>query len=183
MTFASAQEGPTVEIRNNSGQTQTIVKGEGGSFGFSRAERKPQTIKYRLKVCNSQFDQTVYFTLGFETDDVFVTEGWWDVAKDKCIEIDVSQRLKKGFGVPYGNLPKTYYYARIYGDKPLFWMGGEADQRLCINETDTFVKKQFNKDSSGNRAALDCSAAGDVMVSFRRLGDPKTTEQYYYLTF
>ncbi|MEZ5429300.1 MAG: DUF1036 domain-containing protein [Pyrinomonadaceae bacterium] len=169
--------------RHLPGDTTVILMGEGKRFGFGRDERKAPITKYRLKVCNQQWDQTVYFTLGFETNQVFVTEGWWNVAKGQCVEIGVSQRLKDNWNVEYGSLPRTFYYARTYGNEPLFWRGGENDYNLCINERDAFTIKQFEIDSAGQYQPLSCDNPGEDRVKFRRLDDPKTNQEYYYLTF
>ncbi len=165
------------------GDTQTILIGEGGKFGSTRQERKPAAIKYWLKVCNYQFDETVYFTIGLETNDVFMTRGWWDVAKDACVDLDISEMLKRDWKVPYGNLPKTYYYARTYGNSPLFWVGGETDQSLCINEKKAFSLSQFLKGGSGTREANPCNGTGEMKVKFRKMNDPIASEEFYYLTF
>jgi len=169
--------------RNLPGDTTIIIMGEGGRFGFSRDEVKPPITKYRLKVCNQQYNETIYFTLGFETNSAFITEGWWNVGKGKCIEVAVSERLKSNWNVEYGSLPRTFYYARIYGSNPLYWRGGENDYNLCINEKKAFNKKQFERDSTERYQPLSCDADGENLVRFRRLEDPKTNQEYYYLTF
>ncbi len=170
--------------RDLPGDTTVILMGEGGRFGYSRDKPEPEVTKYRLKVCNRQYDQTIYFALGFETNEIIVTEGWWNVEKGKCVEIDVSERLKRQWYVEYGTLPRTFYYARIYGDKPLIWQGGENDYNLCINEKSGFKKIPFKRDNDGKYQTYHpCIADGEALVRFRRLDDPKTNQQYYYLTF
>jgi hypothetical protein len=80
-------------------------------------------------------------------------------------------------------LPRIFYYAKIYGDKPLVWNGGESDYNLCINNKRAFNKKQFEVDWTGKYMPLSCTAPNEKLVRFRRLEDPKTNQEYYYLTF
>ncbi|MEZ5307422.1 MAG: DUF1036 domain-containing protein [Pyrinomonadaceae bacterium] len=169
--------------RDLPGNTKVIVMGEGKTFGYSQSEPKPQAVKYRLKVCNQQYDANIYFTLGHETSSLFLSEGWWNVTKGQCIEIAVSERLKKDWGVEYGTVPTTYYYARTYGDKPLYWWGKDENNELCIHTKSAFAIKQTEKDGAGGIRPVTCVAEGLQKVKFRKLGSPKANEEYYYLTF
>jgi uncharacterized membrane protein len=162
--------------------TGKIIVGTGGRFGFSRF--KNISTKYVLKVCNTRFPGGVYFVLGFETNYGFWTEGWWNVAENKCINIPVSKRLKEKYSIPYGTLPRTYYYARTYyGDESLYWRGGEGDQNLCINTAKRFSKLQFKLDGTGVKTPQPCTAENEKFVSFRRLKDPGVKQEIYYLSF
>lgn len=162
--------------------TGKILIGTGGRFGFSRFENiRP---KYVLNVCNTRFDGGVYFVLGFETNYGTWTEGWWNVEKGKCIKIPVSKRLKEKHNIPYGTLPRTFYYARTYyGDESLYWKGGEGDNELCINTKKAFSKLQFKQDGTGIKTPLPCTAENEKFVKFRRLKDPSIKNEVYNLTF
>lgn len=162
--------------------TGKIIIGQGGRFGYSRF--KNISTKYVLRVCNTRFPDNVYFVLGFETNYGFWTEGWWSVAKGNCINIPVSKRLKENWNIPYGTLPRTFYYARTYyGDESFYWRGGEGDSALCINTKKTFKKLQFRNDGTNIRKPLPCTDENEKTVKFRRLDDPNTKQEYYYLTF
>jgi len=169
--------------RNLPGDTTVIIMGKGGRFGFSRDERKPEPIKYRLKVCNKQYDQTIYLAIGLETNDVFATRGWWNVEKGECIDLGISEMLYSGWRVEYGNLPRTYYYARTYGERPLFWKGNENDPELCLNEKRAFSIDQLVVDPAGGKKENECDGTAEASVKFRRLDAPKANEKYYNLTF
>ena len=163
--------------------TGKIIIGTGGRFGFSRFKNIRK--KYTLRVCNTRFPDKVYFVLGLETNYGFWTEGWWNVAKGKCINIPVSKRLKEKHNIPYGTFPRTFYYARTYyGDESLYWRGGEGDQSLCINTKKAFNKLQFKQDGTGVRKPFPCIAEkNESLVKFRRLKDPSIKKEMYYLTF
>jgi hypothetical protein len=161
--------------------TGKIIIGTGGRFGFSRF--KNIRTKYTLRVCNNRFDSSVYFVLGFETNYGTWTEGWWNVSKGECKNIAVSKRLKEKHNIPYGTFPRTFYYARTYGDKPLYWSGGDGDDKLCINTKNAFNKRQYKADGSGIKTLLPCEAETDKFVTFRRLKDPSIKRETYYLTF
>lgn len=162
--------------------TGKITVGTGGRFGFSRF--KNISTKYILRVCNTRFTDKVYFVLGYETNHGFWTEGWWNVAKGKCINIPVSKRLKEQWNIPYSTIPRTFYYARTYnGDNSLFWRGGEGDSALCINTNKAFKKKQFLNDGTGIKKPLSCTGKNEETVKFRRIDDPRIKQEYYYLTF
>jgi hypothetical protein len=161
--------------------TTTILVGDGGRFGYSTDERKPDAVKYILKVCNQQYNEDVYFTLGFETAKVLFAEGWWKVNKGKCLDFPVSQKLKQGWNVDYGIMPTIYYYARTYGNSPLYWSGD--DKMLCIDPTNTFQKNQYVGNATGELARPPCNGNGEKAIGFRSLPEHKANEQYYYLTF
>jgi hypothetical protein len=162
--------------------TGKIIIGTGGRFGFSRF--KNIRTKYTLRVCNTKYPDGVYFVLGFETNYGFWTEGWWNVGEGKCINIPVSKRLKDKYNIPYGTLPRTFYYARTYyGDESLYWRGGEGDSELCINTAKAFSKLQFKQDGTGVKTPLPCTAENESLVKFRSLKDPSVKQETYYLSF
>jgi len=165
------------------GDTATITMGKGGSFGYGRDEPKSAVTAYILKVCNKQYDQPVYFTLGFQTDSIFVAEGWWNVKKGQCTDFPVSRMLKNKWKVPLGVLPRTFYYARVFGDKPLFWKGGDADQSLCVKSGSAFNMVEFRYSPGKAEQATLCTGVKEEWVKFRTLGAPATGQQYYHLTF
>ncbi|HUF04403.1 MAG TPA: DUF1036 domain-containing protein [Aridibacter sp.] len=169
--------------RNLPVETAAIIIGEGGKFGYSTHERKPALVKYRLKVCNSQFDDPVWFTLGFDTNDTFFTRGWWNVKKGDCIDVAVSELMYKDKNVPYGTLPRTYYYARTYGEKGVEWVGGEDGTKLCINTTSVFRIDQIIPKGNGLRDKEPCDGVDEAIKSFRTVNAPKSNEEYYYLSF
>jgi len=168
-------------IRDLPGDTQRIIMGTDKRFGFSRHEAKPAALEYRLKVCNQRFDDKIFFTLAYETNNGRLTEGWWSLEKGKCAEFPVSRQLQSKLGLNYGNLPRTYYYARTYGSNPLFWRGGEDGRMIGINDSKAFnlVSKLFSDGSYDN----SCNVPGYSIESFRRINDPRANQQYYYLTF
>ena len=162
--------------------TGKIIIGTGKRFGFSRF--KNISTKYTLRACNTRFPGGVYLVLGLETNYGFWTEGWWDIKQGKCIDIPVSKRLKEKHNIPYGTLPRTYYYARTYyGDESLFWRGGEGDQELCINTSKAFNKLQFLQDGTSVRKPLPCTAENEKLVKFRRASDPSVKQEIYRLDF
>lgn len=166
--------------RNLPADTGKIIIGTGGRFGFSRF--KNIAAKYTLRVCNTKYPGGVYFVLGLETNYGFWTEGWWNVANGKCVDIPVSKRLKEKHNIPYGTLPRTYYYARTYyGDESLYWRGGEGDQTLCINTAKAFSKLQFKQDGTGIRTPLPCTGQNEKHVKFRRASDPRVKQEMYRL--
>jgi hypothetical protein len=167
--------------RDLPGDTRRIVMGEGKRFGFGREEAKPTAVKYRLKVCNQQYDDKVNFVLGFETNKGRFTEGWWSLGKGQCLDFPVSENLKNKIGLEYGNLPRTFYYARTYGNNPLFWRGGNNENSLCVNESNAFSR--LSKLNSDGTYDAGCGDTGFRTFNFRRLNDPKTNEEWYYLTF
>jgi len=167
--FSQRLEGSTTMIYINEGRIR-----------FSTQEESP--TKYRLKVCNQRFNQEIYFALGFATPRTLVTEGWWSVAKGKCVEIGVSESLKRIWNVEYGSMPNTYIYAESYGSKPLYWRGGDSTYNFYINDRKAFNKNQFES-RQGKSVRTSCSAEDEKLVKFRRMGYPKVSQEYYYLTF
>lgn len=165
------------------GTTTVVIVGEGNRFGFFEDEIKADITKYVLKVCNRQYDQTIHFTLGFEGNKVFATQGWWELAKGKCLDFPVSQMLNDEWGIPYGTLPRTYFFARIFSGRPLEWYGGVGDYDLCIDKGKAFKKHQYSLGPDGKYQRVACTGQTEEFVKFRRLEDPKTNQRYYYLTF
>jgi uncharacterized membrane protein len=138
--------------------------------------------KYRLKVCNQRFDQEIYFALGLVTPASIVTEGWWSVAKGKCVEIGVSESLKSTWNIRYGMMPETYFYAESRGSNPLYWRGRDSAFNFCINDRKAFSKNEFET-RRGKVVRTSCTAEDEKRVKFRRLGYPNVNQEYYYLTF
>ncbi|MDH3492575.1 MAG: DUF1036 domain-containing protein [Acidobacteriota bacterium] len=162
--------------------TGSILIGVGGRFGFSRFKNiRP---KYTLKACNTRFPGGIYLVIGLETNFGFWTEGWWKIDEKKCIDIPISKRLKEKHNIPYGTIPRTYYYARTYyGDESLYWRGGEGDSELCINAKKRFSKLQFKQDGTGVKTPLPCTADDHKLVKFRRANDPTATQEVIRLDF
>jgi len=171
-----------VRTHNLPGDTTRIIMGWRDSFVYSIDKPKPLVTKYRLRVCNKQWDETVSFTLGFETNTGIFAEGWWNLAKGKCMDVDVSERLKRILGLEYGSIPRTFYFARMYGDNPQEWSGGEAGRPLCVNNKKAF-RTFLERGNDGNYLPSPCGADGQKQVSFRLLGEPKADQEYYFLTF
>lgn len=162
------------------GDTDKIIVGTGGRFGFGR-ETPPK--RYFLKVCNQKWDQKVFFVLGFETVKGTWTEGWWALEKGKCLDFPVSEKLKSKWGIDYGYMPKIYFYAQVKTPQTLEWRGSEKDLNLCINMSNAFSKEQFQKDASGLLRALPCNATSDKMVRFRHLTGSENTYPAFSLNF
>lgn len=162
--------------------TGKIIIGSGKRFGFSRF--KNISTKYGLKACNTKYPDGIYMVLGFETNYGTWTEGWWKIDKGKCINIPVSKRLKEKHNIPYGTLPRLFYYARTYyGDESLYWRGGDGDTEFCINTAKQFSKLQFVQDGTGVKTRQPCTAENEGLVKFRRATDPAVKQEYFYLTF
>ena len=162
--------------------TGKIIIGTGGRFGFSRF--KNILTQYTLKACNSRFPDGIYMVLGFETNYGTWTEGWWKIDKGKCIDVPVSKRLKEKHNIPYGTVPRTFYYARTYtGDESLYWKGGEGDAELCINTAKAFSKLQYKQDGTGMKNPMPCTAENEEMIRFRRMKDPSVKQEIYRLDF
>lgn len=184
MVFTPAPGDKLVVDRVLPAGTNTIMISENGKISFGGNPRSVPATKYKLKVCNQRFDEKITFALTFETDAAFISEGWWSVEKGKCIEIRVSERLKRSINLAYGNMPRTYYYARTHGDDPQYWYwSGEGDGRsLCINQKKAF-KILGERGPAGNFKSAPCTGSNQKMAAFRRVDDPKTNQEYYYLTF
>lgn len=162
--------------------TGKIIIGTGKRFGFSRF--KNISTKYVLRACNTKYPDSVYFVLGFETNYGTWTEGWWKVDKGKCIDLPVSKRLKEKHNIPYGTLPRLFYYARTYyGDESLYWRGGEGDTELCVNTAKQFSKLQFKQDGTGVKTRQPCTAENEQLVKFRRASDPAVRQTFFRLDF
>ncbi len=175
---------PVFEIRHDRvlpGATTHIMI-QASELTISPDLSKAVFTKYRLKACNQRFDEKIFFALSFETDFAFFTEGWWSVEKGKCVEIPVSERLSNNMKLPYGNMPRAYFYARTHSDKPQFWYwsGDGEGKSFCINEKKSF-KILGKRVPAGNPPP--CNASNLKTASFRRIDDPKTNTDYYYLTF
>lgn len=155
--------------------TKRIVLGTGRQLGYSQA------TKYRLKVCNSRFNQKIFFALHFETGKSFLTEGWWSVSKGKCVEFAVSDKLNQRLNLEYGSMPRIYMYAETFTQDPMYWTGGPAGLKRCVSRSDEF---RFVHPGVfiGDIPPGACSSR-QKLVSFRPVDSPRTNGVYYYLTF
>ncbi len=171
-----------LDMRTLPGHAKQIFIRADKLLDFSHVESRP-AVRYRLKVCNEQYDETIFFVLAFEVNNGRLTEGWWSVKKGECKEFMVTDRLEQNFGVGVqaGTFPTTYYYARTFGSSPVEWKADDGGRMICINETSVFkyIGGVRPDRTYGNR----CDRPGDSMVSFRRVRNPQTWQANYYLTF
>jgi uncharacterized membrane protein len=63
-----------------------------------------------FKVCNNS-NETVYVAIGYEGNDGFYAEGWWEISRGNCAN------------VLNGNLQLRYYYLRAEGARGTLWDG------------------------------------------------------------
>jgi uncharacterized membrane protein len=164
-----------LHYRRLPGLTNSIVLGTGKRLGYTEVAR------YRLKVCNTQFNQKIFFALHFVTDRNFLTEGWWSVAKGKCVEFAVSDQLRQRLNLAYGTMPRIYMYAETFTRDKLYWTGGRDGLMRCVDRSEEF-RFVYPGAWSGNVPASTCSSNQKV-VSFRPIASPKANEVYFYLTF
>ncbi|MEZ5345532.1 MAG: DUF1036 domain-containing protein [Pyrinomonadaceae bacterium] len=168
-----------IYTRQLPGDTRRIIVAEGGRFGFSR-EDAPK--RYFLKACNRQWDETVYFVLGFETYMGSFTEGWWTLEKGKCIDFPISEKIKTKYDIGYGYRPKIYFYAQTKKQgQTLEWKGGESDPDLCIDKSNVFMKDRFRTNDPFN--LLPCDGTSDKLARFRELAGSDTTYPAFNLVF
>ncbi len=166
------------------GSTRSIEIEASGDLTF---RDEPVTgTRYILKVCNKNSSQPVFLALGFRME-FWVTEGWWSVKKGACIELPVSRMLYRKWDFEFGLMPGIYFYARTYGEKPVFWRGGQAGRfspRLCYDETKAFTWKKLDIDWPYADIKLQtCAGPQERKVMFRFIPPPKARSRYYYLTF
>lgn len=173
--FKPALVDKLLHYRRLSALTNRIVMGTGGKLGVSQAGR------YRLKVCNNRFNQKIFFALHFATNKSFLTEGWWSVTKGKCLEFAVSDQLYQRLNLEYGNMPRIYVYAETFTQDPMYWSGGLAGLKRCVNRSDEF-RFVYPGVFIGDTPPGSCSS-NQKLVSFRHIDSPKPNEVYYYLTF
>lgn len=117
--------------RDLPGDTGKIIIGTGGRFGFSRF--KNISKQFTLRVCNQTYDDPVYFSLGLDYANFMVSEGWWNVKKGECKNIPITKRAKDNWNVPFSMIPRVFFYARTYGEKPLYWRRGDNARVFCLN--------------------------------------------------
>lgn len=182
-TFDPTSDDKILDDRELPGGTTLILLRKDGKLVFGGDPRKKSlVVKFRLKACNQRFDEKISFALSFETDTAFISEGWWSLEKGKCVEIPVSERLKKSINLVYGEMPRTYLYARTHGEKPQFWYwSGTGDGKsFCIIEKKTF--KISGRPTPAGTPPV-CAEIDQKIAAFRRVADPKADDDVYYVTF
>ncbi|MEM8917372.1 MAG: DUF1036 domain-containing protein [Pseudomonadota bacterium] len=152
--------------------TGKIIIGPGSRFGFSRVRNL--TTKHVVRACNKQHDGKIWFVLGYDTPRMLGAEGWWGVEKGECTNIPVSENLKARWNVAYGDVPRIYFYARRYGDRPLYWEGGKQARPMCLDPDRRF----------GARFTRDGFCSNNLKSEmFRYLATPKDGQGTIYLNF
>lgn len=153
--------------------TGEIVIGAGSRFDFSRF-KKPVN-RYLVRVCNTQYDDKVQFSLAADTPRGQFSEGWWSVERGSCKTIPFGKRLKDSWNIPYGQNLRLFYRARTFGKKPVFWNKGDRAQVFCHDKNKWFVAK-LKSDGS--------CATGQDATTFRLLAMPsQNSEELIYLSF
>lgn len=104
--------------------TGEIVIGAGSRFDFSRF-KKPVN-RYVLRVCNTQYDDKVQFSLAADTPRGQFSEGWWSVERGSCKTVPFGKRLKDSWNIPYGQNLRLFYRARTFGKKTGFLEQGRS---------------------------------------------------------
>ena len=159
--------------RDLPGDTGSILIGRGFRFGFSRFKNIRK--QFTVRVCNTKYDDPVYFALGLDYANYMVSEGWWSVKKGECKNIPITKRAKDNWSVPYSQIPRVYYYARTYGDKPLYWNKGEGARVFCLNP------KQRFKGYLGGGNFCEQDAEGQTYRFLTTLSE--RSDEMQYLTF
>ena len=147
--------------RSLPGDTGRIIVGSGGRFGFSRFQNIAK--KFSLRMCNTQYDDPVYVAIGLDYADRKLSEGWFSIARGRCIDVPISQRAKDNWNMPYSKIPRIYYYARTYGEKPVYWNRGANAQTFCLDQG-----KRFTASIGGSRTC----AEGAGPQTYRYLSAP-----------
>lgn len=159
--------------RDLPGDTGKILIGTGARFGFSRFKNIRK--QFTVRVCNDTYDDPVFFALGLDYANFMVSEGWWSVEKGECKNIPITRRAKDNWNIPYSSIPRVYYYARTYGDKPLFWRRGENARVFCLNPG-----KRFKGYLGGGNVCQE-NAEGQSYRFLKVLND--RSDEMQYLTF
>ena len=99
-----------------------------------------------LRVCNTQ-NERVYFSIAFSlSQSNYVSEGWWYLNKNNCMNVDLSKRWKKK-GIPEDVRSRTYIYGETKGSfggiVKKTWEGDNSQFAFCINENKTNYFKNF----------------------------------------
>lgn len=121
--------------------TGKVLVGAGGRFGFSRF--KNITKQFKIRVCNSNYDDPVYLVLGYDTPYGMMSHGWWGLERGQCRTLPVTKNLKSNWNIPSSQAPRIYFYARTYGDEPLYWHGRNDNRArsFCMNPGKRFKAK------------------------------------------
>ena len=159
--------------RDLPGDTGKIIVSEGFRFGFSRF--KNITRSYSVRVCNTSQDDDVWFSLGYDMAGSLMSEGWWSVKRDECKTIQVTKNLKDKWGLNTRSAPRVHYYARTYGEKPLFWSDKAGSVRFCLNKGKRFKGEVADSNQCGQDQTL---------AAFRFLKQPDGgRNEQMFLTF
>lgn len=153
--------------------TGKVIVGNGARFGYSRF--KNISKQFTVRVCNNTQNDPVYFALGLDYADKMVSEGWWNVKKGECKNIPISKRAKDNWNLPYSQVPRVFYYARTYGDKPLYWNKGDGARVFCLNPG-----KRFKGYLGGNRA---CAQDAEEQTYRLLTALSQRSDEIQYLTF
>ena len=166
------------------GDTKVILIGEDRRFGFSRDERKPKKVEYTLRVCNQNYRE-IYVALAFEVNNETSSHGWWGIKKRACVNVAVSELMKKTSEVEFGNFPKTYFYAKEYGSRSnKEWTGGDRGRLVCINTKTKFALRQILQIGNGGLRSAPCDPKnGKKIFSFRTMKENNLRGNTYFLTF
>jgi uncharacterized membrane protein len=159
-------------------KTASITMGQDLILNSTDRARTPSA--FYLSICNQRLNQEVFVAVSYETNDHFVTEGWWSVKKGKpCIYIDVSRRLNKLVKLDYGLMPRIHYYAETRGANPQSWSGGANGKALCVSNS-----KEFNLIHKRSETYnIPCHVNVQRKEHFRIMNSPKSHELVYRLTF
>lgn len=147
--------------RDLPGDTGKVIVGNGEGFGFSRF--KNMVGQYRVRACNTEQTDDVWLSIGFDTTYGMLSEGWWQIPQGECRTIDINDRMRKKWNLGVSTPPRVYYYARTYGEKPLFWNKSGLARIFCIN-----TKKQFDANLRGDGKCGE----GQTKSTYRFLGTP-----------
>jgi uncharacterized membrane protein len=162
------------------GLTTQMVMGRGSRFAHSSSPVTAGVTKYRLRVCNNKLNQEVFVAVSFETNDHFVTQGWFSVKKGAaCKYLDVSDLLNQQVKLEYGFMPRIHYYAETRGAKPLYWSGGANGKALCVSNS-----KEFNLIHKRSETYnIPCHVNVQRKEYFRLMPSLKSNEVVYRMTF
>lgn len=147
--------------RDLSGGTGKVIVGEGKRFGFSLF--KNMAKDFVVRACNTQHDDPVWLSLGFDTSWGMMSQGWWELKRGECKTLPVTKSLERNWNVGRSNMPRVYYYARTYGENRKVWSKGRLAKTFCLNKGTRFKARLDGVE--------DCSADQEK-TAFRFLSAP-----------
>jgi hypothetical protein len=139
---------------------------ERGRFSFVRYRNiapPPDQGPRQISLCNANQPRSVWVVIALRHAGRLTANGYWEVKPGTCINVP----FHRYSNAPQTVFPEVFYWARTYGDAPLYWSGKPGDVAIC-KQRGEFRNEWRPLAGADLVEGAECAGEGSEIVYTRR---------------